>query len=84
MVHIAYSGGLLLDLDLLVEVARHPAEVTDHHFEVVDLLPFLVVLKPLIIRGIVGLNHCFNEPPNSSYAFSGPLLSSLFSFTQNH
>ena len=40
MVHIAYSGCLLLDLDLLVEVARHPAEVTDHYFEVVDLSPF--------------------------------------------
>ena len=57
VVNIADTGSLLLDFDLLIEVARHAAEVGDHHFEVVDLLPLLVILKTLILLRIYCFDH---------------------------
>ena len=57
VIDVADAGGLLLDFDLLIEVARHPAEIRDHHFEVVDLLPLLVILKTLILLRIACFDH---------------------------
>src|SRR5215475_5140655 len=50
MIDIANTGGLLLDLDLLIEVVRHPAEVGNHQFEIIDLLTLLFILKALVLN----------------------------------
>ena len=52
VIDIADAGSLLLDFYLLIEIVRHAAEVRDHHFEVVNLLPLLVIFKTLILNGI--------------------------------
>jgi hypothetical protein len=57
VIDVTDAGGLLLDFDLLIEVARHAAEVGDHHFEVADLLPLFVILKTLILLRINCLDH---------------------------
>ena len=49
MIYVADAGGLLLDLYLLIEIICHAPEIGNHHFEIVDLLPFLFVLKSLIL-----------------------------------
>ena len=63
MIDIADAGSLLLDLDLLIEIVRHPAEVGDHQFEIIDLLTLLFILKALILGGINRFNHNLDKPP---------------------
>jgi hypothetical protein len=57
VIDVTDAGGLLLDFDLLIEVVRHAAEVGDHHFEVANLLPLLVILKTLILLRISCFDH---------------------------
>jgi hypothetical protein len=84
MIDIANAGGLLLDLDLLIEVVRHPAEVRNHQFEVIDLLTLLFIFKALILNGITRLNHNLEKPPAPATRPFGLYLSMEPSFARNH
>ncbi len=76
MVDVADTGGLLLDFDLLIEVIRHAAKVSDHHFEVVDLLSLLVILKTLILMRINCFDHYCLKPLTPVTMFRWALNSS--------